>query len=99
MKSYTTEEVAKHNSESDCKCFLGKKIFKSDKRTLGWIIVKGKVFNVTDFMKDHPGGKKVLLKVAGKDATKEFEGLHNASVLQKYASLCIGEVNVIKRLI
>lgn len=45
-------------------------------------------------MKEHPGGKKVLLKVAGKDATKEFKSLHSGGVLQKYASLCIGELNV-----
>ena len=61
----------------------------------GWIIVKGKVFDVTKFLADHPGGKKVLLKVAGKDATKEFESLHSAGVLKKYSpSLCIGELNV-----
>jgi cytochrome b involved in lipid metabolism len=48
-----------------------------------WIIVDGKVFDVTKFLSEHPGGKKVLLKKAGKDASKEFKTFHNASIMQR----------------
>lgn len=58
-----------------------------------WIIVHDKVFNVTKFLKDHPGGAHILLSVGGKDATESFDMFHRASILAKYAPrFCIGDL-------
>ncbi|RAH70050.1 uncharacterized protein BO66DRAFT_401732 [Aspergillus aculeatinus CBS 121060] len=38
-----------------------------------WIAVRGKVYNVTDYVRDHPGGAEVLMDVAGLDATEAYE--------------------------
>uniref|UniRef100_A0A0W0GCF0 L-lactate dehydrogenase (cytochrome) n=1 Tax=Moniliophthora roreri TaxID=221103 RepID=A0A0W0GCF0_MONRR len=44
-----------------------------------WIIVHGKVYDVTDFLDgdpQHPGGSKIILKYAGADATEAYEPIH-----------------------
>jgi cytochrome b involved in lipid metabolism len=56
-------------------------------------IVDTSVYDVTKFVDEHPGGSKILKRVAGKDATKQFWKYHNESVLKKYgSSLKVGEV-------
>jgi cytochrome b involved in lipid metabolism len=38
----------------------------------------------TDFLDEHPGGAKILKRMAGKDATKQFWKYHSKNVLEKY---------------
>ena len=49
-----------------------------------WIIVDNVVYDITNFLSFHPGGKLILLRFAGKDASKEFHALHGEAVLRKY---------------
>jgi len=46
------------------------------------------VYNVTEYLDEHPGGGEVMLSVAGKDATEDFEDVghsnHARSMLAKY---------------
>lgn len=59
-----------------------------------WIIVDDNVYDVTKFLHEHPGGKRVLLKKAGSDATKEFHSLHAPEILERYNPLfLIGSLN------
>jgi len=50
-----------------------------------WVVVNGRVLDTTKFLKDHPGGAKAILLYAGKDATEEFNMLHENSVVDRYA--------------
>ena len=59
-------------------------VAKHNKEKDCWIVVKGVVYNVTNFLADHPGGKKAILMYAGKDATAEFEMLHKPDIIVKY---------------
>ena len=36
-----------------------------------WITVHGKVYDVTKFLDDHPGGPEIITDLAGKDASDE----------------------------
>ena len=76
-KSFTPTDVADHKS--------------ADKGM--YIIIDSNVYDVTNFVDEHPGGAKILKRVAGKDATKQFWKYHNESVLKKYSpKLHIGSV-------
>lgn len=59
-----------------------------------WIIIHNKVYDVTNFLSEHPGGRKVLLNVAGKDASSQFDNFHKPDVLERYKHLCIGVIGV-----
>lgn len=50
-----------------------------------WIVVSGQVLDVTNFLKDHPGGALPILAFAGKDATKEYGLVHPPGLIAKYA--------------
>jgi len=63
-----------------------KKYCEKNKRIL--IIIKKKVYDVTEFTKIHPGGSKILESVMGTDATNEFttfhHSLHAMSLMENY---------------
>jgi cytochrome b involved in lipid metabolism len=60
-----------------------------------WVIIDGVVYDVTSFLPDHPGGKKAIVTFAGRDATEEFDMLHDRKVITKYAPQA--RIGVIKK--
>lgn len=62
-QSFTPADVAAHNN--------------ADKGM--YIIVDNTVYDVTKFVDEHPGGAKILKRVAGKDASKQFWKVNNIS--------------------
>ncbi|KAF8227256.1 peroxisomal acyl-CoA-dehydrogenase [Tricholoma matsutake] len=79
LRTYTREEVAKHNRDGDL-----------------WVIIDSLVYDISKFKNVHPGGASVFLdeKIAGKDATEAFYGLHRHEVItrRQYIRLQIGSV-------
>jgi cytochrome b involved in lipid metabolism len=41
-----------------------------------WVSVEGKVLDLTNWLNSHPGGKDMLLLMAGRDATAAFQSYH-----------------------
>jgi len=60
-------------------------IAKHNKKDDLWVVVKGVVLDLTNWLDDHPGGPQALLNFMGRDATEEFEMLHDDEVIPKYA--------------
>merc|ERR1712000_659827 len=66
---------------------------KHNKKDDLWIAVKGIVLDVTNWVDEHPGGPTALYSHMGRDATEEFEMLHDDEVIPKYApEIVIGRV-------
>ncbi|KAH8387843.1 hypothetical protein KR093_009869 [Drosophila rubida] len=53
-----------------------------------WIVIDNKVYDVTKFLHEHPGGEETLLTVGGTDGTEDFNDVgHSAEareLLKKY---------------
>ncbi|OQE16547.1 hypothetical protein PENFLA_c027G04635 [Penicillium flavigenum] len=49
-----------------------------------WIAIHGNVYDVSRFLNSHPGGKAIILRHAGTDATRAFQDVHPAELLDEY---------------
>ncbi|KAF2771525.1 hypothetical protein EJ03DRAFT_388274 [Teratosphaeria nubilosa] len=62
----------------------GEEIAKHNSRESCWVIIHGKAYDVTEFLPEHPGGPKIILKYAGRDATEEYKPIHPPDTLDKF---------------
>ncbi|KAJ4163842.1 hypothetical protein LMH87_005546 [Akanthomyces muscarius] len=51
-----------------------------------WVILYGKVYDVTSFLTSHPGGSKIILALAGQDATEDYDPVHPPGTLEENLS-------------
>ncbi|CAK7314623.1 Cytochrome b5 type B [Vulpes lagopus] len=59
-----------------------------------WLVIHGRVYDVTDFLKEHPGGEEVLLEQAGADASESFEDVgHSSDAREMLKRYYIGDVH------
>lgn len=72
-------------ASSGPKEFTAEEVAKHNKKDDVWVIIDDEVLDVTSFLSDHPGGEKAILLYAGRDATEEFNMLHDKKVIPRYA--------------
>ncbi|KAH9977740.1 cytochrome b5 [Lactifluus volemus] len=57
-----------------------------------WVLLNGSVYDVTNFLDEHPGGDEVILSEAGKDATEAFEDVgHSDEARALLPAMKVGE--------
>ncbi|KAI7852558.1 FAD binding domain-containing protein [Circinella umbellata] len=83
------EEAKKADEPKKMGEYTTEEVAKHNKAEDCWVIVNGQVLDVTDFLSEHPGGKKAIMIYAGRDATEEFNMLHKKDVVEKYAPYAI----------
>lgn len=59
-----------------------------------WAAIDGSVYNLTDWISQHPGGADKIIPLCGTDATAAFRGQHNtqAQPNQMLATFKVGEL-------
>ncbi|MFQ6619856.1 hypothetical protein Gotur_001052 [Gossypium turneri] len=74
--------------------FVFEEVAKRKERDDCWLLISGKVYDVTQFLEDHPGGDEVLLAASGKDETQDFEDVgHSDDARNMMKKYYIGEVD------
>ncbi|KAG2441804.1 hypothetical protein HXX76_003415 [Chlamydomonas incerta] len=77
-KTFTREEVAKHNTAADCWIVIN----RNGQR---------RVFDVSNYLQFHPGGARIILEGAGTDMTQQFYSVrHGAAALRSLDRYFIG---------
>ncbi|KAI8322292.1 cytochrome b5 reductase [Martensiomyces pterosporus] len=56
--------------------FTMEEVAQHNKRDDCWMVIYGKVYNVTRYIDFHPGGRGQLMRAAGKDGSKLFSETH-----------------------
>merc|ERR1711944_19811 len=65
LKVFSLEEVTNHKSSNEDKSI--------------WMVIHDKVYDVTKFLDEHPGGEEILVEHAGQDATEPFEDVGHST--------------------
>ncbi|NXC20221.1 CYB5 protein, partial [Corythaeola cristata] len=59
-----------------------------------WIILHHRIYDVTKFLDEHPGGEEVLREQAGGDATENFEDVgHSTDARTLSETFIVGELH------
>jgi len=73
------------SAASGAKSYTLAEVATHNKKGDCWVVLNGRVLNVSSFLSEHPGGELAILTFAGKDATEEFDMIHPPDVVGKYA--------------
>ena len=75
------------------KAFPMLEVARHTSRRSAWLVVHGKVYDVTEYLDEHPGGDDILLDSSGRDATREFEDVgHSDGARAELDRLYIGDL-------
>ncbi|OLN96461.1 Cytochrome b2, mitochondrial 1 [Colletotrichum chlorophyti] len=73
----------------------GTEVAKNNTKQSCWIVIHGQVWNVTEFLDEHPGGARLIFNCAGRDATEDYDSIHNPDLITETLSpdCCLGPVD------
>ena len=81
-------------NSQDLLCISMEEVGKHNTRDDAWLVIEGKVYNVSKFIASHPGGD-MILEGLGKNATSLFTSMHSKFARKKLPSMLIGRLEEI----
>ncbi|PKI75054.1 cytochrome b5, seed isoform-like [Punica granatum] len=76
------------------KVFTLAQVFQHSSREDCWLLIGGRVYDLTKFLEEHPGGSDILLSVTGKDATVDFEDVgHSPGARNMMEQYYVGDID------
>ncbi|XP_018783100.1 PREDICTED: cytochrome b5 [Bactrocera latifrons] len=80
-------------AEGEVKLYSREEISKHNSNKNTWMIIHNNVYDVTEFLNEHPGGEEVLIEQGGKEATENFEDVgHSSDAREMMKKYKIGEL-------
>ncbi|KAF9404100.1 hypothetical protein BGZ94_004382 [Podila epigama] len=73
-------------------CYTAEMVSKHSTPDDCWIIHANKVYDCTEFLKEHPGGVDSITMNAGEDCTEDFDAIHSSKARDLLAKYYIGEL-------
>lgn len=83
--------MSEAKNKGDIKYYTADEVSKHNKLDDNWIIVEGKVYDISAWSHKHPGGTMTLIGTAGKDATDIVDLFHGKVVKKYLPNFYIGE--------
>jgi len=81
--------------EGDVKYYTLEEIRVHNMNSDTWLIIHDKVYDITGFLEEHPGGEEVLLEQGGTDATESFEDVgHSTDAREMLEQYYLGELHM-----
>ncbi|KAJ1900461.1 hypothetical protein LPJ66_001448 [Kickxella alabastrina] len=79
---------------SEVKTFTSEHVAEHNTRKDIWVSIHGKVYDVSKFLDEHPGGEEVILECAGLDATEAFDDIgHSEDARELLKDFYVGELD------
>jgi len=69
------EEKTRENEENE-KTYTMEELIKHNSKESCWSVIRGNVYNLTNWIDKHPGGSDKILRICGKDGTDLFVRQH-----------------------
>uniref|UniRef100_A0AAV1T9D4 Cytochrome b5 heme-binding domain-containing protein n=1 Tax=Peronospora matthiolae TaxID=2874970 RepID=A0AAV1T9D4_9STRA len=88
--AYHRKGAATDTTDQDVATYTWQDVAKHNSAKSAWVIIRGVVYDVTEWADRHPGGRELVLLHSGRECTNTFDSYHPFSdradkILSKYA--------------